>query len=225
MSYQALAFYIGLFASVHCVVMCGPLMITLQAEKPSVWEMLMQKLVYQTGRITTYGIQGFILGLAGSGFHILGLQNAIAILTGMILIVAGLTHFIKRRSHNTFGLLIFRKLNPVFTKLICKPYGSLFLGILNGILPCGITYLALAQAVNLGTPGSSAMFMLWFGIGTLPLLFATTLFPLVVRKFKIPAAIVPVLYIVCGGILLTRALNLEVPFIFHNTVQNSVDCK
>ena len=72
MSYQALAFYTGLFGSLHCVAMCGPLILALPFSGQSIWLSVLQRLVYQLGRIMMYGILGLLIVSIGTGFALLG---------------------------------------------------------------------------------------------------------------------------------------------------------
>lgn len=221
MSYQALAFFTGLFASLHCVAMCGPLMLSLPFSKQSLWSSVFQKVLYQTGRILVYALLGFAIGLLGTGFNVLGLQQILSLATGAILIAAAIRHFFKARAKSYNGFSKFMQpLISLLGKQLSKPYGGFLAGALNGLLPCGVVYIALAQAINLQTPYEAATFMLIFGAGTTPLLFITALSPVFFRRFKTPAFLMPVLFFIAGSFLVFRGLNLHVPFVSH-PVENS----
>lgn len=228
MTYQALAFYTGLFGSLHCVAMCGPLMLALPFSNQSIWVSVLQRLLYQFGRILMYGALGLFIGLIGTGFGLLGLQQLLSVITGIFLLIAGLNHFISGNRNRVITLQnkILPRLTSLLGKYLSKPYGAFVAGALNGILPCGVTYIALAQAVNLTTPVEAGTSMLFFGLGTLPLLFITTVSPVFFRKFKTPSILVPLLFLIAGTFLMARGLNLEIPYVSHAIhSDNNVICE
>ena len=216
MSYEALAFYTGLFGSLHCVSMCGPLVLALPFSNQPIWISALQRLIYQVGRILMYGLAGLVVGLFGQGFSFLGLQQFLSLTCGFFLLIGGLNHFRKRG--NKPGVLtgkMQQKLAYLLGKYLSKPYGSFIAGALNGLLPCGVSYIALAQAIALTDPLQSARSMIFFGLGTVPLLFFTALVPLVFRKFRTPAMLVPVLFMVAGSFLIARGFNVQIPYVSH----------
>jgi hypothetical protein len=227
MSIELLAFFTGLFGSVHCVSMCGPLILALPFSGQSLWASVLQRLLYQAGRILMYGFLGLILGLVGQGFNLLGLQQALSLVTGFLLVLAGVSYFIKRNKPNTTATFKpLSLLTKALGKYMNKPYGGFIAGGLNGLLPCGVVYIALAQSVNLTTPVESIKFMLLFGLGTLPLLLITIMSPLFFRRFKAPGMLIPLLFIVAGSFLLMRGLNLDVPFVSHSVnINGTMECK
>ncbi|NUM69752.1 MAG: sulfite exporter TauE/SafE family protein, partial [Ignavibacteriaceae bacterium] len=76
---------IGLFGSLHCIGMCGPIVAALGVRKNSHY--YTSKLLYNLGRITTYALIGAVFGFFGAGLEVFGLQQAISVLTGLILLV------------------------------------------------------------------------------------------------------------------------------------------
>jgi uncharacterized protein len=228
MSYEALAFFTGLFGSLHCVAMCGPLILGLPFSNQSIWLSILQRLLYQAGRILMYGFLGILIGLIGTGFSLLKMQQALSVITGMLLIIAGSKHFIKGQKHTNsiFSWKFLPFLTSLLGKYLRKPYGGFIAGAVNGILPCGVTYIALAQAINLTTPIEAGRFMLFFGLGTVPLLFITALTPLFFRKFKTPVLLIPVLFLLAGSFLMARGLNLSIPYVSHSINLNEpANCK
>jgi uncharacterized protein len=228
MTFEALAFFTGLFGSLHCISMCGPLMLALPFSRESLWISVLQRFLYQAGRVLMYGFLGLILGLLGKGFSLLGLQQVLSLLTGTLLLIAGINHFVKVRT--TRNKLVSSKLIGQLTRLLgkylSKPYGAFVAGSLNGLLPCGLTYIALAQAINLNTAFESSRSMLFFGLGTLPLIFLTALSPLFFRKFKTPGMLVPILFIIAGSFLMARGLNIEIPYVSHAiNIDGTIGCK
>ena len=150
MSLNALAFFTGLFGSLHCVAMCGPLLMALPTGQHSIWSAFIQKLLYQAGRISVYVIFGLLFGLIGHSFNLLGWQQTISIGTGFILLLMAIGHFSNRKmtSLERFQLKLITPFSVRLGKLFIKPYGGFLAGMLNGILPCGMVYLALAGALN-----------------------------------------------------------------------------
>ena len=216
MNFEMLAFYTGLLGSLHCVTMCGPLML-LPFSGKSVGAVVLQKVLYQLGRIMMYGVLGLIVGLIGSGFNFLGLQQIVSLITGTLLLVAGINYFVnKKQQHwNLFTAKLLSPMTNLLGKSLAKPYGGFVAGVLNGLLPCGLTYIALAQAVNLHTVAESGRFMIFFGLGTVPLLLLTAIAPLLFKKLKVPAVLIPMLFLVAGGFLIFRGLNVSTPSVAH----------
>ncbi|WP_256009698.1 sulfite exporter TauE/SafE family protein [Desertivirga xinjiangensis] len=216
MTYQALAFFTGLFGSIHCVAMCGPLLLALPFAKQSPLIALFQNLLYQSGRILIYSFLGFLAGLLGIGFAMLGLQQALALLTGTILLIAGLSsYFPGRWDKSFFGTKVISIIGPFLSRYMSKPYGAFVAGMFNGILPCGITYIAIAQSVNQSSALSAAESMFFFGLGTLPLLLITAVAPLAFKRLKAFRMLVPVLLLIAGSVLLARGFNVSIPYVSH----------
>ena len=217
MSYNLLAFFMGLFGSIHCTLMCGPLLFALQQNQSLSLGVAINKVLYQIGRILTYGVIGLVFGLLGSTFAMKGWQQGFSIFTGVILVLIGISY---AYIHKFPALAAFQtKTIQPFAKAmgqwLYKPNGSFIAGILNGFLPCGMVYMALASAMNAEGLAASFQFMVLFGLGTLPLMllfsFMTGL-PKKLFKFKF-ASILPILYIIMGVWFLLRGANLDIPFL------------
>lgn len=214
MSYQSLAFFTGLFGSLHCLVMCGPLVMAIPF-RGGIWFSLFQKLIYQFGRIFTYALLGGLSGLIGNLFSLIGWQQALSFVTGILLVAAALSHFLrsKWRPLNGFYNRLFNPLVSALGKLLSKPYGSLFAGFLHGLIPCGMVYVAIAGSLNTGSAIQGAGFMLYFGLGTMPLLILVSVFSYAFKGFRAPRLIVPVLFLLAGSLLILRSLNLDIPYL------------
>ena len=225
MNTASVAFLMGLFGGLHCIVMCGPLVMSLPLSEKSRWISLVQRLLYQFGRILTYAAFGFLAGFIGSGFNILGLQQILSLTTGVILILIAFFHFGGKKS-NRFTRLQTKMVAPIATQMgkwLSKPYGGLFAGALHGLLPCGMVYMAIAASLNAGTPIEGSKFMFFFGLGTTPLLLLASLSPLFIRKFRAPKLLIPVLFLIAGFFLIARGSNLNIPHITSPVVtDNSV---
>lgn len=180
------SFTIGLLGSLHCIGMCGGLVSAVCLSRPALWWPGL--LSYQAGRIGGYVILGLLAGLVGAGLQHSGwLPNAQQALAGfaaaiMILFalhlggwtpdpVARLTAIFTRAS----GLARWTQQAARHDAL--RPWAML--GLLNGFLPCGLVYAALALSLNVEFIEDAALIMLAFGLGTLPAMTAT---PALIRR-------------------------------------------
>lgn len=207
----------GLFGSIHCAVMCGPLIVALQGGQPMNWLQVFNKILYQIGRISTYAILGAILGLMGNVAAFQGWQQGFSMVTGIILVLFGLSYFFAKNSSRLiqWQTKAIQPLARTMGKWLYKPGGSLVAGVLNGILPCGMVYMALASAMNTDTVLGGAQFMLLFGLGTLPLMITFSLassYSAKIIKVKF-AKILPLLFLIMGIWFILRGANLNIPYL------------
>jgi len=213
------AFVVGLFGSLHCIGMCGPITLALPGFQNHLPRVVSSRLLYNLGRTLTYAFMGAVIGLAGEGISLAGAQRWLSIVSGVLLIVIVL---IPVSVSSRFQLL---KPAYSFTEYLKKKFGRLLktssvssvflIGILNGFLPCGLVYVALAGALATGGLVEGTLYMAFFGIGTIPLMFAFSVFGQFIgvnvrRKFN---KIVPVFIVLLGVIFILRGLNLGIPYI------------
>ncbi|MEQ9468046.1 MAG: sulfite exporter TauE/SafE family protein [Ekhidna sp.] len=211
------AFIIGLFGSLHCVGMCGPVMMAFMGPKQSKSGFAL----YHTGRILTYVLIGLGLGLIGVTVAFFQLQQTLAFVLGFGLIILygipSIRHHIERFYYES---KFYHFLKSFLSKNLSMRKRWFLSGVANGFFPCGLTYVAAAGAVALGTPAKGALFMILFGLGTLPALitlsFAGNVFSNRL-KILIPRAI-PVIAIISGSILIMRGLLTTLPQ-FNQMVQ------
>ena len=173
------AFLVGFLGSFHCAGMCGPIALALPVQDMRMPGVLAARLLYNAGRIFTYAVMGLLAGLIGHTLSFSGLQSALSMGSGVLILVVALFSY----AHTQPGMLQ-QKLTRV-TGFMKKRFRVLFgrrsllsmflVGTLNGLLPCGFVYLALAAAIAAGTVQGSAAYMLLFGLGTLPMLLAISL--------------------------------------------------
>lgn len=175
LEYLIPAFLIGLGGSLHCIGMCGPLMFSSLISKKNDNLGFTNWLSYQSGRITIYILWGMTFGAIGISAKWFGLQQNISLSLGIsILLILILTKIFPsfERKISTILLTHFWK-SKLSALLQNHSKGSDFItGMLNGILPCGLVYVALAGATAVQDPIKGGLFMLVFGLGTLPLLSA-----------------------------------------------------
>ncbi len=170
------AFVIGLAGSLHCLGMCSPLIMAVTSfKKPYIYI----RVLYNAGRITMYGVLGMAVSAFGSLFNMTGFQSILSISLGVILVTIGLTGTrlmgrIPFLSSTIQQITIVTK--NLFSEILKekKVLSYFLLGMLNGMLPCGLTYLALTYCLILPYYGSGFLFMLFFGLGTLPVMLGFT---------------------------------------------------
>src|SRR5690606_24232750 len=104
MSINYLAFFMGLLGSLHCVAMCGPLLLALPAAEKSHTQIILNRTIYQLGRILTYATLGLIIGFISIGAEYKGWQQGLSIVTGSFLLTVGL--FTLLSNHSNSGKLI-----------------------------------------------------------------------------------------------------------------------
>ena len=216
MSNNEVAFFIGLFGSVHCVGMCGPLALAIPSYQNKWWIIVLEKLLYNFGRIITYSLLGLLIGVIGRQLWLYGLQQDVSILSGILIIFAGLSRIFKLylRPNKYFSIPV-SAFNKLLHYALKHRAGHLFIGMLNGLLPCGFVYLAMVGAVNTPSPISAGQFMFWFGVGTLPLMLLATIgsgfvgYALRRRINKI----IPYVMVCLGCWFILRGLSLDIPYL------------
>ncbi|MGK0637884.1 sulfite exporter TauE/SafE family protein [Schleiferia thermophila] len=213
------AFLLGLAGSMHCVGMCGPLALAVPGLFSATTHRWANGLLYHLGRSFTYAAFGALFGLLGKSLSLTGFQYAASLIAGFMMIVMGMLPFLQKRFEKFFSILYFTlNINNLRTKILKSDKNFLYLlilGMLNGLLPCGLVYVALAGALGTGGVGSGALFMFVFGTGTLPAMIfisigGNTLFTFGKTNFKKALSLVTVLV---GFLFLLRAANLNIPFI------------
>ncbi|MEQ8524779.1 sulfite exporter TauE/SafE family protein [Gracilimonas sp.] len=173
-------FTLGLLGSFHCIGMCGPIALAIPGENRSTSSMFFRGLLYNFGRILTYAFIGFVFGILGLGATIAGYQNVLSIVLGILVIIFALFPHIKLPAKAN---ALYSGLTSKITKHISKLYksssrfSSLFIGLLNGFLPCGFVVTALAAALITSTTFHSAIYMALFGLGTLPVMLMMNMAP------------------------------------------------
>lgn len=210
---------LGFASGFHCIGMCGPIALSLGLTKKQATNYYLQNLTYQFGRIVTYSILGAVLGIIGQGFHMAGFQQYLTIAVGALLIVMALfsfggTDFASKIPFLTSSLL---RVKMSLSKLLQKAdYRSRFAtGLLNGLLPCGMVYMALTASLAAGGIYQGALFMALFGLGTLPFMFAVVLMGnLMTAAFRIKILkLVPLMMIILGSLFIVRGMELGIPYL------------
>jgi sulfite exporter TauE/SafE len=212
------ALVLGLLGSFHCIGMCGPIAIALPLKQESWFERISSGLTYNIGRTITYGILGAIFGLLGKGIAVGGLQQWASIGIGVIMILSVIFPVLFRNINiESATYKMVGRTKKLFGKMFSiRSYGSLFvIGILNGFLPCGLVYIAIAGAIVLGSIEQGVIYMIAFGLGTIPIMLSLSVLGNVVSmKFrKKVSKIIPFFIILIGILFILRGLNLGIPYV------------
>ncbi len=207
------AFLLGFLSSFHCAGMCGPIALALVAKGKKAF--FVHKLLYNLGRSTTYALLGLVVGSLGFSLSLVGVQRGFSVGAGVVILIVALLYkksdrllYISFNSEAVNWLKI--RLHGFLKK--GGSYGFFATGLINGLLPCGMVYLALAAALGLQHIFLGALYMFCFGLGTLPLLFVMMysgkLIPASVRhRFQ---RAIPYLGIVIGFIFIFKGLGLGI---------------
>ena len=217
MLYSALL--LGLISSLHCIGMCGPVALMLPVDRYNPRKKALQILAYHTGRISTYVTIGLLFGLLGRAFYLAGFQQQLSIFCGVAMIaLAVIPNKVLARYH--FSKPVFKMTSGIKAALGKQfrnaSLPSLYtIGLLNGLLPCGMVYAAVFGALAMPTIGFGMLYMVLFGLGTVPLMTSIVY----VQKFitmqmrnKIQQ-IIPYAMVCIGVLFLLRGLALDIPYL------------
>ena len=211
------AFITGLFGSLHCAGMCGPLALSFNMQGKG--NAVVNAILYNAARIFAYMLIGLLFGSIGSSFRYAGWQQAAAVSMGVIILLIAIITWLGGSSSPKLPWLagytafIQQKISAAFRSP--RPGRVMTLGFFNGLLPCGLVYLAVAGAVATGNTISGAWYMLAFGLGTLPLMFIFSAFGnwlgfkqrIFIRKY------LPAFSVTIAVLLILRGLNLGIPYV------------
>lgn len=216
---------LGLASSLHCVGMCGPLIMSVPVQHLPEGKKTIGILLYQLGRIGTYVVFGVIAGLLGWRVYAAGFQQLFSIMLGTILLLMLSGSFFLNKLHGSNWL------NKSVTQMMFwaiqqqSPVGMFLMGAANGLLPCGMVYIALTGAMASGSIAGAALFMFSFGIGTLPALLGLAFWGVKLswqtRHYMQKA--VPYVVAMTGILLILRGLNLNIPYISPFLSERSTD--
>lgn len=216
MIYTALLF--GLFGSFHCMGMCGPIAFMLPIDRTQKVRGIWQTSLYHSGRIFSYALIGALFGLLGKGFYFFGLQQQISIAVGLIMILS----IVAPKLFSKFSITkpIFKFTNSIKNKLgqsLKKKESSTFftIGFLNGLLPCGLVYMAMIASLTSTTVWEGVLYMALFGLGTVPLMTAVVLLGNLtnyVNRQKIQK-VIPYVVVIIGFVFVLRGLGLGIPYV------------
>ncbi|MBU3090531.1 sulfite exporter TauE/SafE family protein [Clostridium sp. CF011] len=161
-------FIVGVLTSIHCVGMCGGIMLSqsINKDSKSKFDSIKPALLYNAGRVLAYTVIGGIVGALGSVLSLsLPVKAGLQIFAGVFMIIMGL---------NMSGYSLFRKFNIKLPWPACsvkkKPKTPFLVGVLNGLMPCGPLQTMQLYALGTGSAFNGALSMLIFSLGTVPLM-------------------------------------------------------
>ncbi len=218
-----IGFFMGLIGSVHCIGMCGPLVMALPITHQTNFNKCQSIFLYHAGKITSYALLGILLGLFGSQLPLYGVQENFSMVMGSIMLLYVIYVFVIKAKRVPQFLRVI-----IFYKFINKKMGVLFksknrtvfylIGILNGLLPCGMIYVALTSAIATQNIMQGGLIMAFFGLGTMPALIMVAVggqyFGIVFRS-KIQS-LLPIIIFSMGLLLILRGMSLGIPYLSPN---------
>ena len=206
---------LGLSSSLHCIGMCGPIAMVLPLKDRSVFTVFIGVLQYNIGRVFVYGLLGSVIGAIGFTASLFGALQIVSIMTGIAMIIFAW----QKRLFS--GFTAWNSFNGFLSKGIGNIMGSdsqfklLLLGSVNGLLPCGMVFIALMNAVTGGSPLNGASAMVAFGLGTMPAMMIVGIAANKInRSFQQRInAYIPYALTLVGLIVCLRGMNLNIPYI------------
>ncbi|SHH40923.1 sulfite exporter TauE/SafE family protein [Winogradskyella jejuensis] len=230
----ATAFALGLLGSLHCVGMCGPIAFMLPVDRSNSLKKITQIAIYHFGRLLAYSLIGLVFGIVGKSLYIFGFQQQLSIGIGVLMIALVLIPYKTIGKYN-LSKPMYRIISKVKSSLgaaLKKKTSDTFLtiGFLNGFLPCGLVYMAVFGSIATGSLTSGSLYMVLFGLGTIPLMTSAIYFGKFLNnsiKQRIQKAI-PVFVIIIGTLFILRGLGLGIPYIspepFVETASGQMNC-
>lgn len=212
-----LALSMGFLSSFHCIGMCGPIALALPVQQGNRWRQFAGLMLYNVGRAASYAALGAFIGLLGNAVSWMGYLQYLSVLAGVAMLAYVFwpkklwlwlhppkiwMNAVGSLKRNMAALLKSRNLS-----------GRFFLGMLNGLLPCGLVYLALVSSAATGKAAGGATYMFVFGLGTLPMMMAVGFF----KNWLTPALrsrfhkLTPVVIALAGLVLVVRGILVQYP--------------
>ncbi len=207
---------LGALGSLHCIGMCGPIALSLPVVNTSFVSKYWGALLYNLGRVVTYASLGVVFGLIGRTFVLMGFQQWLSIFLGVLLL---LILFIPKRYTTNVSIFpsVMGSVRGGIGKLFqTKSYSALFsIGLLNGLLPCGLVYMAIAGAIATASVMNSSVFMAAFGLGTLPMMWVVAMIGSGFKlKFRMTIRrVYPYMLGLMACLLIIRGMGLGIPYV------------
>lgn len=213
------AFILGLLGSFHCIGMCGPIAFMLPVSRENKVKKFFQIFLYHSGRLLSYSIIGLAFGLIGKSLNLFGIQQQLSIAIGGLMILVILLPSKQFQKFN-FSQPLYRLIGKVKSSLgaaLKKKTPDTFftIGFLNGFLPCGLVYMAVFGSIAAGSIATGSLYMLLFGLGTIPLMTTAVYFSSLLSGDlrKKVQKLIPVFVILIGMLFIIRGLGLDIPYL------------
>ena len=233
-SAAAAGFVFGIIGIMHCIGMCGPLILAIPFQSlETKSQKTLAYFLYGGGKTFSYMVLGLLFGLIGSKAQQLHMQRYVSIIAGVLLLLTALIPMIYKRVNlqpkfmSTFNSWVNGQIAKQFKNQKLYSYG--LIGFLNGLLPCGFIYAAIAIAVAMGSVANSIWFMFFFGVATM---LSLTVFSLLFQLLSLNTRsalrkLFPYLIIITAVLLILRGLELGIPVlspIFDGAEDSGKEC-
>ena len=221
---------IGLLGSFHCVGMCGPLLLSIPDSNSTRFQWFINKIIYHLTRLIPYSVLGFIAGNVGYASQYFGAQQTISITLGIFLFLFGalkILHVSNPFVSSNFSSKFFTWIGSKLKSIKHPMQLQALMGFLNGWLPCGFVYMALAGAAIQSSGLEGSLYMFCFGLGTIPALLALSFTgkKLSANQRRMFTKLFPYALTIMGILLIVRGMNLNIPFISPSIENPAACCK
>lgn len=211
---------LGLAGSLHCVGMCGPIALALPGKRKLSWPVAGVKMSYQAGRVVSYTALGLIAGYGGEAIVDAGFAQSLSIVAGILMIGTAIIQLVLHKNIVPQRLIdaVLGPLHGLFSKALKGGDNALAhfgIGLVNGLLPCGLVLSALMGAIGTGSALEGALFMTLFGLGTVPLMSAVAILGtnLSCKLRNQLRFATPVIAVIIGIAFILRGMSLDIPFL------------
>lgn len=213
-----IALSLGLIANLHCIGMCGPISLALPLNRKNVLTTTFGIFIYTFGRSFGYASLGLIIGFIGLSANLIGVLQWLSIISGVLIILfAWKSYYNQAPQIGKLNAFISKSMGKIFKIKSEKGKNKRLLsfGIINAFLPCGMVYIALLSAMNTGSISNSALFMIFFGLGTAPGFIVLALLKNKIFKwnFLSKKIVIASLVSIVGLVIMLRGMNLGIPYI------------
>ena len=225
-SIAIMALLMGFTGSLHCAGMCGPIVWIMPFQLFTGIKKYLAIALYHIGRISVYALLALTLHSFRSLFDP-KIQQGISIALGVVLLATGIISFFPGH---------FRQMKLPWAEFVKKQLGHVIgkpglgaiaaAGMLNGLLPCGLVYMALSASMTLNSSAGVVGLIYLFGLGTLPMLVSITLLKTKVQFLRGGQIkkLVPIVVFSFGCLFVLRGMNLGIPYLSPKVVvaQNGI---
>jgi sulfite exporter TauE/SafE len=222
---------LGLAGSLHCVGMCGPIALALPGKRKLSWNAAGTKMWYQAGRVTSYTMLGALAGYGGEAVVSAGFAQSLSIVSGILMILTAIVQLVLHKNiiPATITDRVLGPLHRLFSRALRggdSAIGHYGIGLVNGLLPCGLVMSALMGAIGTGSATEGALFMSLFGLGTVPLMSAVAILGVSLScklRNKLRYA-TPAVAIIIGIVFIFRGMSLNIPYLSPAIVKGKPAC-
>lgn len=228
----ATGFLLGIAGSMHCAGMCGPLVMALPVHSDARVGRILDRIVYNVARVATYGAMGALVGFGAGAFDLVGYGRIASLVAGALMVITAVAQLLWHMNILPTAW-VHRRITPLRSAALSaakdRPRsGMVLLGVVNGLLPCGLITSALVGSAVGGDVLSGAVFMMSFGLGTAPMILALSFGASELRQrlgLRL-GLVLPLIAILVGGLVMLRGMALGIPYVSpsHATHHSQAAC-